>query len=251
MDKAEDEIDRALANSSDTSSSWESSSEESDYVVEDSRITEDDGQSEPPRTLHEVTEIQIPTLPENFEMTDQTAIQPIGHLFSASDNLLVIQANNSGRYRVLADGTIFCLGDRTVLGVLYETFGPVDQPFYVVLHKKTEEFAANVGKEVFFVVPGSHYELTQTFQVKGSDASNWHDEEVALEDQEFSDDEQEALAKRKKKKRPQHHSTKQEAAPSTLPPTTLPHEAMANAWMQYARYYEQIQTQPPPPPPPY
>ena len=60
MDKAEDEIDRALANSSDTSSSWESSSEESDYIVEDSRITEDDGQSEPPRTLHEVTEIQIP-----------------------------------------------------------------------------------------------------------------------------------------------------------------------------------------------
>lgn len=245
MEESEDDIDRALADSSDSSSV--SSSDEEDNIVEDYRVDEEEANDEPPHTLHELTQVEIPPLPENFELTDEMVIQPIGQLFSVSDNSLVIQASSSGRYRVLADGTIFCLDDRTVLGILYETFGPVDQPFYVVLHEKPEEFSRYIGQAVCFVVPGSHFELTQSFQVKGSDASNWHDEEVALEDQEFSDDEQEALAKRKRKKRPRYNTPRQAPEPQAAP-SANPQSTMVNAWMQYAQYFGQLQTQPPPPP---
>lgn len=206
-----DAIDRALEEdqqeSSESGSENSSDSESDESSDSDSDAGEflapPDSPDEIPRTKNEVDEA-IPALPEGFAMTEETRIEPIGAILSVGDRSVVIRAETSGEYRILAEGTVFCLQDRTVLGPLFETFGPVEHPFYVVKFATEEETAGlkeQIGQQVCYVVPSSNYIFTETLKSKGSDASNFHDEEVPLEEQEFSDDEQEALAKQSKKKR--------------------------------------------------
>lgn len=210
-----DAIDQALAESQSESSESESESESDESSESESDEASDsdseereilappDSPDEIPRTKNELDEA-IPVLPEGFTMTEETRIEPIGAILSVGDRSVVIKTETSGEYRILAEGTIFCLEDRTVLGPLFETFGPVEHPLYVVKFATEEEtngLKDKIGQQVCYVVPSSNYVFTETLKSKGSDASNFHDEEVPLEEQEYSDDEQEALAKQSKKKR--------------------------------------------------
>ena len=57
-----------------------------------------------------------------------------------------------------------------------------------------------VPREVFHVPQRSRFVFVEHIKnMRGSDASNIHDEEPAEDDLEFSDDEQEAAHKRRKK----------------------------------------------------
>lgn len=240
--ESESESDSDSDSSSDSES--ESASDNDDKNQKDD-LSEDEGISGPLRTKNEIAEEPAPTVPSDFRLTEDTPIEYVGELVQIVEKTAVIKAAVSGEYRVLAEGSIFCFENRNLLGVLFETFGRVQEPMYTVKFNTTEEteaIAAYKGQKVFYIVPASSFVLTDAVrQVKGSDASNLHDEEVPEEEQEFSDDEKEAefksRKKRAKKKQPQQAKAKQLRSDndSKRGPAPTDRAASSNDWQPNPR----------------
>ena len=155
----------------------------------------------PLRTLNE-------KLDENVEIPDviitaDMGIEELGTVEIFVDNIVLVRAKTSGEYQVLEAGSVLCLADRTVIGVVAETLGRVQQPLYSVRFPSSSAITGSgIVKEtkIFYVPQHSAYVFTQALKVsKGSDASNLHDEEVGDDELEFSDDEAEAEYKRNQK----------------------------------------------------
>ncbi|CCU74331.1 snoRNP assembly factor Naf1, putative [Blumeria hordei DH14] len=155
------------------------------------------------RTKNEIPEVVIPR--PDIVITQDMPIIELGVVEQIVDNVLLIKANTSGEYRVLESGSILCLPDRRVIGVVAETIGRVEQPFYSVLFTNSAEILAlgiSMGIKVFYSESHSTYVFTKSLKVfKGSDASNMNDEEVGEDEVEFSDDEMEAEHKRRVKQK--------------------------------------------------
>ncbi|ORY53675.1 hypothetical protein BCR33DRAFT_6064 [Rhizoclosmatium globosum] len=118
---------------------------------------------------------------------------------------MVIQSVPNPSTTLDAD-SILCSADRKVIGKVFETFGPVVQPMYSVRYDPAvSDLVMSVGDQVYFVKEMAKYVFAAQLRLlKGSDASNRDDEEIAVDEMEFSDDEQEAEYKRQlklKKKR--------------------------------------------------
>lgn len=167
----------------------------------------------------------------NVVVTPEMQILELGIAENVVENYLLIKATISGETQVLESGSVLCLEDRTVIGAVAETLGRVESPLYSVAFSsaaEVEQYGVTKGTRIYYVVEHAYYVFTQPLKMlKGSDASNQHDEEVGHEELEFSDDEAEAEYKRKLKqgrleKKTIKMETDQEAtgfAPSTgLPP---------------------------------
>ena len=221
------EVDSSPIGSSDDSSSEESSSEsdsedeEKAYKLlspeEQARILmEGDGGSDDEgggkgvkgsggqlRTKNEIPEEIIPK--PDVIVTPDMRIEELGHAEAIVENSILIKAKISGEYKVLDSGSVLCLEDRSVIGVVSETLGQVQQPYYSVRFTKTTditEAGLSIGTKIFYSEHHTTYVFTQALKsFKGSDASNLHDEEVGDEEVEFSDDEAEAEHKRQLKQK--------------------------------------------------
>ncbi|KAI0652502.1 Gar1/Naf1 RNA binding region-domain-containing protein [Trametes meyenii] len=156
------------------------------------------------RTKNEVADIDI-MVPEISEVGPHEDLEEVGELISIVDRVVIIRGipsgiANRGSEKALDCDTLLVFGDRTVLGYIFETFGPTNEPLYQIRFNQkypldTEK--VQVGKKVYHVPERSNYVFVrQLRQFKGSDASNVHDEEPADDEIEFSDDEQEAAHKR-------------------------------------------------------
>jgi H/ACA ribonucleoprotein complex non-core subunit NAF1 len=136
---------------------------------------------------------------------EEMKIENLGEVEAVVENIVLIKAKTSGEYRVLESGSVLCLADRSVIGVVSETLGQVLQPRYAVRFTNSEEIleaGLAIGTTVFYSEQHSTYVFTNTLKAyKGSDASNLHDEEVGDEEMEFSDDEAEAEHKKRLKQR--------------------------------------------------
>lgn len=179
----------------------------------------DDNTEGPVKSAHEILDEPAPKIPDNLKITPQTQIEHVGEIFSVTGKTVVIKASVSGEFRVLEDHSVFCSSDRVPFGVLYETFGRVQAPFYSVKFESEEEaapFKLRRGEKVFYVVSASKFLFTDKIKaIKGSDASNFHDEEVPEEEQEFSDDEKERMASSIKKSKKKKKKTKHDDADQT------------------------------------
>jgi H/ACA ribonucleoprotein complex non-core subunit NAF1 len=155
------------------------------------------------RTKNEVPEEVIPK--PDVTITPEMPIQELGAVEAIVEGILLIKAKISGEYKVLESGSVLCLADRSVIGVVAETLGRVQQPLYSVRFTNVGEITEaglELGTKVFYSEQHSTYVFTQSLKAfKGSDASNMHDEEVGDEEIEFSDDEAELEHKRKLKQR--------------------------------------------------
>ena len=216
--EAEVEVDSSPYESS-SEDSTDSSEDESDNdykmlepAAQARLLMQEDGGSEdeagtrgscigPLRTLNE-------KLDENVEIPDvivtaDMEIQELGPVETFVDNIVLVRAKTSGEYQVLEAGSVLCLADRTVIGVVAETLGRVQQPLYSVRFPSSSSIIENgIMREttIFYVPQHSTYVFTQALKaVRGSDASNLHDEEVGDDELEFSDDEAEAEYKRRQK----------------------------------------------------
>ncbi|KAL9637831.1 MAG: hypothetical protein Q9164_001950 [Protoblastenia rupestris] len=212
--------DSSSDTSDDSSSSNESAAE--DYEMLDPeeqarRLMAEDGGSDdegggkgskptgPLRTLNEKPDEIVPK--PNIVVTENMKIHELGLVENTIENLVLIKAKTSGEYQVLEFDSVLCLEDRTVIGVVAETLGRVQQPYYSV--RFTNEVAiseAAISKDtrIFYVEQHSTYIFTQPLKAfKGSDASNIHDEEIGDDELEFSDDEAEAEHKRRVKQQRQ------------------------------------------------
>lgn len=159
------------------------------------------GANNAPRTANEVKE-EVVSKPD-VTVTPETKITFLGSVEQAVENMILIKGATTGEYHVLESGSVLCNEAREVIGAVADTFGRVQQPLYSVAFTNASEVeAANLthGVKVFYVDEHSTFVFTQPLKnLKGTDASNIHDEEVREDEQEFSDDEKEAEYKRQKK----------------------------------------------------
>lgn len=152
-------------------------------------------------TTHEVPEEIVP-IPD-ITVTPDMRVDYLGQIETIVDNVILIEGSTSGEYQVLESGSALCLADNRVIGVVADTLGRVDNPRYTVRFS-TPSIVAELGLKtstpIFYIPQHSTFVFTQPLkQMKGSDASNLHDEEVTENEVEFSDDEQEKEFKRKQK----------------------------------------------------
>ncbi|KAL9103851.1 MAG: hypothetical protein Q9163_001129 [Psora crenata] len=157
------------------------------------------------RTTNEKLDEVVPK--PDIEVTADMKIEELGRVENAIENLVLIKATTSGEYQVLEYGSVLCLEDRTVIGVVADTLGRVQQPYYSVRFTNAAAISeAGIFKDtrVFYIEQHSTYIFTQPLKAfKGSDASNIHDEEVGDDELEFSDDEAEAEYRRRVKQQRQ------------------------------------------------
>ena len=233
---AEWEVDSSPYVSSDSDDSSDTSSEDSDdddadgdYAMldpeEQARIlmagdggSDDEGDKKGKtsdgqlRTAHEKIEEVIPK--PDIVVTDEMEIEELGAVEGVVENTVLVKATVSGEYQVLESNSLLCLEDRSVVGVVAEPLGRVEQPMYTIRFTNDETIKeaglSEKGTKVFYVPKHSTFVFTQPLKaVKGSDASNFHDEEVGDDEMEFSDDEAEAEHKKQLKMRKQSRRDEQ------------------------------------------
>lgn len=140
----------------------------------------------------------------DIEILPATAISNLGTVETISDRTVIIKSEAITPDQVADEESLVVFEDRRILGVIADTFGPVKQPFYCIRYHTVEQLEATGVKEsqrVYVVPELSHFVETIPLKlIKGSDASNLHDEEIADNEMEFSDDEKELEYKRRQKK---------------------------------------------------
>ncbi|KAI6083805.1 NAF1-domain-containing protein [Hypoxylon rubiginosum] len=153
------------------------------------------------RTKNELPEEVVPK-PDVVITSDMELIE-LGSIEHIVESTVVVKANTTGEYRVLDSGSVISKEDRTVIAAVADLIGNVLQPRYTARFTNDDEIKAyglELGTKVFYTPKHASYVFTQTLrQQKGTDASNWHDEEPADDEMEFSDDEKEAEYKRQQK----------------------------------------------------
>lgn len=175
----------------------------------------------PLRTKNEKDATSVPIVRPDVALKPQHVLRPVGKISGVVENgtaVVVLScaaaAHTAGEKAApihIADretnnataldvGTALWLGNRSLLGAVAETFGPVAAPVYLVRFETEAELAATGAaprKEVFFVAEYSTTVRAGDVRVKGYDSSNMYDEECGTAD--FSDDEKEAAYKRRMK----------------------------------------------------
>ncbi|GJN69652.1 hypothetical protein PLICBS_003702 [Purpureocillium lilacinum] len=224
-DNPEWEIDSSPYESSTDSSSSDSSDEDSDNegyellgVEETARLLMDaeaggsddegerggrSGNGSQLRTKNELAEEAIPR--PDVTITVDMKIEELGSVEHIVENIMLIKAFTPGEYQVLDTGSVLCNADRVVIGAVAETIGKVLQPMYTVRFNSEDEIkelGVELGTKIFYPVDHASFVFTEPLKnMKGSDASNIHDEEVGDDEMEFSDDEKEAEYKRSLKQK--------------------------------------------------
>ncbi|KAJ9161752.1 NAF1-domain-containing protein [Coniochaeta hoffmannii] len=179
------------------------------------------------RTKNEVPDEPLPK--PDVVITDDMRIEPLGLVQFVVEKTVVVKSQTPGEVQALDTGSVLCRGDRTVIGVLADTIGNVRSPMYTVgfaTEEEIKDLELQVGTEIFYSVDHAKYVFTQELkQVKGTDASNLHDEEVAADEMEFSDDEKEAEYKRQLKAKKRGNKTGRGGREHSNQPHQLPNSS--------------------------
>jgi len=146
-------------------------------------------------------------------------LEEVGEVLSIIGNIAIVKGLPSkfadrGSERALDSETLLVFEDRKVLGYvrfspwfcpsclctisqIYETFGRTSEPLYQIRFNQQyplDPEKVQVGRKVFHVPRRSRFIFVHQLKLlKGSDASNVHDEEPGEDEIEFSDDEAEAM----------------------------------------------------------
>lgn len=160
-------------------------------------------QSGPPKTKHEM-EILPPVDPlPFFRVPDYHQLIQVGHVHNIIDSTITVKSDFvSDQNLPLDHDSLLFYGDRTAIGKIFDTFGPIQEPFYTIRFNSSDDIdneRAVIGAAVYRSPEYSTIVLTNSLKkMKGTDASNIFDEELPEEEQEYSDDEAERSAKKQK-----------------------------------------------------
>ncbi|KAG9021963.1 hypothetical protein FS837_006835, partial [Tulasnella sp. UAMH 9824] len=157
--------------------------------------------SGPLKTANEVVDPNVEP-PSIEEVGEDEILEIVGEVMSIIGSVVVVKGlPGSAAEKVLDTGSLLVWEDRHVLGEVFETFGPTHLPLYSVrLPSSPSKSIFTVGRKVYHVPTRSNYVFTRSLAlIRGSDASNQHDEEVAEDEIEFSDDEKEMEWKRQRR----------------------------------------------------
>ncbi|KAI9550043.1 hypothetical protein GHT06_007634 [Daphnia sinensis] len=125
---------------------------------------------------------------------------PIGVVHKIIDSLVIVSAKK-GFPAIDLDSALFLDHGKTFLGQVFDVFGQVSEPMYMVRFNSLQhivELGIEVGMEVYFAPRTRHTAFVfvdALFKQKGSDASWENDQEPPEGCVDYSDDEQELRAK--------------------------------------------------------
>merc|ERR1712166_492001 len=151
-------------------------------------------------TKNETTEDQLPDL-EALDVTLEadTELFAVGKVVSIVGQIIVVKGTPDKS--ALSEESILFTASRQPLGRVWETFGRVREPHYTVRFAGPLPEGVEVDCEVFYAPEHADFilaaDIHKAAAMKGSDASNMHDEEPRNDEMEFSDDEEEQAHKRK------------------------------------------------------
>lgn len=217
--------DRSSSSSSPSSSS-SSSSSPSIPVFEDD---DDEGFSQPTpiKTRDEVLLEELPAVEEVcITLPEEAELQPVGTVSSILQQLVIIQSLKDTP--ALNDGSILFKSDKLAVGKVFEVFGPVSSPLYIMRFNSADQII-NMGLTeglTLYYAPAikeyTEYILTQQLKLlKGSDASWKNDQEPPEEALDYSDDEKEQEAKRKVKNAKKKRNNNNTDNPANITQSTL------------------------------
>jgi len=204
-DSSSDSDDDSSSSESSTSSD-SSSDDDLENIRKEIDREEEPVQTGPMKTRSEVLIRDLPEVPDlNISIDDNVQLVELGLVFSIVGSLVVVKA--SPQTPALDSDSILFLENRSCLGLVFETFGPVQRPFYSIRFNKESDISdknVQVGDKVFYAPEMMEYSnyvfVAELKKLKGSDASWEHDEEPPAEVIEYSDDEEEAKARSNRKK---------------------------------------------------
>ncbi|KAK0391331.1 hypothetical protein NLU13_0832 [Sarocladium strictum] len=187
------------------------------------------------KTKNEMEEEPIPK--PDVTITPEMKIEELGSIQNIVEGTALIKAITPGEYQVLDTGSVLCTADRTVIGAVAETIGKVIQPLYTVRFSSPSEPAElglESGTKIFYPVDHANFVFTEPLKnLKGSDASNIHDEEIGDEEMEFSDDEKEAEYKRSLKQKKRERARGGASARGGKEPHPLRQEVQPDGGLNY------------------
>jgi rRNA processing protein Gar1 len=137
------------------------------------------------KTAHEIVDIVVEK--PQFEFTPSTEVIYAGNIYQVIDNVVVIHCRPGAEHSTLDQGSLLVFQERQILGEVFETFGPVSRPYYSVRFNNPSDIDAalcKVGDPVFYVPSYGKTQIVKTEElkkIKGYDASNMYDEELAEE----------------------------------------------------------------------
>uniref|UniRef100_A0A8C5RMU6 H/ACA ribonucleoprotein complex non-core subunit NAF1 n=1 Tax=Laticauda laticaudata TaxID=8630 RepID=A0A8C5RMU6_LATLA len=149
---------------------------------------------------------QAPLLVEDLMiiLPESVKLMPFGQVASVIEHQVIIESEKG--LPPVNENTVLFKENRHSLGKIFEIFGPVSHPFYVVQFNSLEHIQSKdikIKDAVYFapaVESFTQYIFPEKLkQEKGSDASWKNDEEPPPEALDFSDDEKEKAAKSHKK----------------------------------------------------
>ncbi|RUS90817.1 hypothetical protein EGW08_001436 [Elysia chlorotica] len=157
------------------------------------------------RTEGEIFPEELPPLEYLMISPDESVeMEPLGVVSGIVDVLVVVKADNNSP--ALYDDTILFVEGRKPLGLIFETFGTVEKPFYSVRFNSSadiEEKGIEVGHRVYFAPKADNLTkyvfIAELRKVKCDDASWKNDNEVPTAYRDYSDDEEERKEKRRAK----------------------------------------------------
>ncbi|OBA25906.1 NAF1-domain-containing protein [Hanseniaspora valbyensis NRRL Y-1626] len=224
----DDEINDSVSLSSDSSeSSSNDSSDSSDFSGDDINEDEDEDSVQDLiiKSKNEILNEPIKDISDIRNITIDVKTQKnmkLGKIYKKIKSMkkIIIESDISGNEYIIdtSKAILFTLDLDTdnvkVLGYISELFGPVTHPYYTIAfdEKNIDLFESLELKDPVYVLIDDNFKLIKTSSIKllkGSDASNFNDEEVDDKDLEFSDDEQEQEWKKQQKQKRSNKKNKQ------------------------------------------
>ncbi|XP_049626224.1 H/ACA ribonucleoprotein complex non-core subunit NAF1 [Suncus etruscus] len=209
---SDSETDSDSSSSSSTSSSSSSSSSRMPMPLplalsdgEDNLQVEKENKTFPLKTKDELLLNELPSVEElTIILPEDIELKPLGMVSSIIEQLVIIESKTN--LPPVNEDTVIFKSDRHAAGKIFEIFGPVAHPFYVLRFNSSEHIESKgiKIKETMYFAPSmkdfTQYIFTEKLkQDRGSDASWKNDQEPPPEALDFSDDEKEKEAKQKKK----------------------------------------------------
>ncbi|XP_058887245.1 H/ACA ribonucleoprotein complex non-core subunit NAF1-like [Acipenser ruthenus] len=191
---------------------------------------------QPLKTKDEILPEELPSVEEvTIILPEDVEIKPIGFVSSIIEQLVIIESLKDTP--PLKDESVVFNEGRLAVGKIFEIFGPVFRPYYVLRFNSHQHIAEKDIKmqEKMYYAPSvkdfTEYIFTEKLEKeRGSDASWQNDQEPPPEALDFSDDEKEKEFKKKKKK-PQ---TKQRFDQNLLNADKNIEEPMQCRWQHHA-----------------
>ncbi|KAK3517698.1 hypothetical protein QTP70_015684 [Hemibagrus guttatus] len=237
-DESSDDLTDSDSDSSSSTSSSSSSSSSDPVIMNEFEQDEEEGGAAPGKKtapLRTQDELLIEDLPAVENLTIglpvDTDMEPVGIISSIVDQLVIIESKKDTP-PLNEDSILFSKG-RVSIGRVFEVFGPVCQPYYILRFNSQEDMQQKDLKirDLVYFAPKikdftEYIFVEQIKQTKGSDASWKNDQEPPPEALDFSDDDEERMAKHKLKaqRRPQQQkheesdSADSESSASRPPP---------------------------------